>query len=272
MSSDPTVVAAAAALRARLPALDYRVGLVLGSGLGPVAECLGSSAVVPRGEVPHFPEVGVEGHRGVIQGGLLGETPAVALSGRAHLYEGYSALEVVFPLRVLHALGVRTVVLTSASGGMKPEMRPGDLLVVSDHINLTGTTPISGEFWTEGPDFLDLTDCYDYELRRRTVEVARSRGLAAWEEVLAVVRGPQYETPAEIRMLRGLGASAVCMSLAPEAIAARHLGMRVLGVTIIANPAAGLSPDPIRHADVVARVSARAGDLGAVLAEVLQEV
>ena len=263
----------ARALRERVGgALDLRsaTGLVLGSGLGSIADRLREPVRIPQEELPELRRCSVSGHSGSVVVGSLDGAPAVVWCGRRHLYEGCGMEAVLQPVRVMHALGIRAVVLTSATGGIRPEHEPGDLVLVTDHLNLMGGSPLEGAFLREGPEFLDLTECYDSAWRARARRAATELAIPLREGVLAAVRGPQYETPAEIRMLRTLGADVVCMSLVPEAIAARHLGMAVLGLAIVANKAAGMSGGLISHEDVLARVGQRAADVGRLLAGTLR--
>lgn len=266
------VAEAARELRERAgSAIDLRAaaGIVLGSGLGVVADGIEPVIRIPQEELPHLGRCSVSGHQGVVVIGRLAGQAVVAWSGRRHLYEGCGMEAVIQPVRLLQAVGVGRIVLTSATGGIRPEHEPGDLVLVTDHLNLMGRSPLEGPFRREGPEFLDLTECYDPAWRERARRAAMDLGIPLREGVLAAVRGPQYETPAEVRMLRTLGADVVCMSMVPEAIAARHLGMAVLGLAIVANKAAGLSGGLISHEDVLSRVASRATDVGHLLARML---
>jgi purine-nucleoside phosphorylase len=236
------------------------VVLVLGSGLGPYASTLVNTTEIPYAEIPHMPTVSISGHAGKL---IMGELPdclpntrspiIAALSGRSHLYEGYTAQEVVFPIRLLLSLGARLVVLTNAAGAIAPTLRPGDLVLITDHLNLQGQSPLSGPNDPDlGPRFPDMTDVYDRELRSLAHVSAENAGFHLREGVYAALMGPAYETPAEIRMLRTLGADVVGMSTVPEALAARHMGARVLGLSCVTNLAAGLSPTRLSHAEVEA--------------------
>lgn len=241
-------------LRRRLPELP-ETAVVLGSGLGGAA--LGRPrATIPYRSIPGFPRPSVAGHAGELS--LVGR--AAVLRGRVHFYEGGTLEEVARPVRALALLGVRTLVLTNAAGGIAPGLRPGDLMLIADHLNLMGANPLRG-----GARFTDLTEVYDAGLRRR----AKALDGRLREGVYAAVAGPSYETPAEVRMLRRLGADAVGMSTVPEAIAARAAGLRVLGISVIANRAAGLSRGGISHEEVL-RVTAAAGErLAGLLREIL---
>lgn len=225
--------------------------LVLGSGLGALAERVEDPVSLEYGEIPGFPVSTVEGHRGRLVLGRFGETPVAVMQGRVHLYEGYSPSEAVLPIRVLHGLGAKRVILTNAAGGMGPGLRPGDLMLITDHISAFVPSPLIGPNEDSfGPRFPDMTEVYSSALRRRVKETAEKLHFLLKEGIYLQVRGPQYETPAEIRMYRGLGADAVGMSTVCEAICARHMGMEVCGVSCITNLAAGLSGRPLSHEEV----------------------
>ncbi len=242
----------AAAIRERREVVP-RVGLVLGSGLGALAEGLSDLLVIPYCEIPNFPvSTGVLGHAGELVLGRVGDTPMAVLSGRVHFYEGRPMAETVFPVRVLARLGVPGIVLANAAGGIRRSFRPGDLMLISDHINLFGTNPLVGPNEEAlGARFPDMSVVYDRRFRRIAKETARRLRMPLKEGVYAGVHGPSYETPAEIRMLARMGADAVGMSTVPEAIALRHAGVRVLGITAITNMAAGILPKPLDHGDVL---------------------
>jgi purine-nucleoside phosphorylase len=239
-----------------------RVGLVLGSGLGSFAENLTGRFAIPYAEIPNFPvSTGVVGHAGELVLGKVGETPVAVLSGRVHFYEGRSMADCVFPARVLARLGVKAVILTNAAGGVRLTFRPGDLMVITDHINGFGTNPLVGPNEDAlGPRFPDMSAVYDPALRRIAKTAARHLRILLREGVYIGLHGPSYETPAEIRALRRLGADAVGMSTVPEAIALRHAGARVLGISTITNMAAGILKKPLEHDEVLAttqRIGAR---------------
>ena len=244
--------AAAEAIRkkARRPP---KVGLVLGSGLGAFAGALASRVAIPFGEIKHFPvSSGVIGHAGEVVLGEVADTPVVVLSGRIHFYEGRPMSDVVFPARVFGRLGVKAVVLTNAAGGVKLSFRPGDLMLISDHINALGTNPlVGGNEETLGPRFPDMSVVYDAKLRAVIRGEARRLRIPLKEGVYVGLHGPSYETPAEIRMWRKLGADAVGMSTVPEAIALRHMGVRVVGISTITNMAAGILKKPLNHVEVL---------------------
>jgi len=226
---------AAEAIRARWRGIP-QCGIVLGSGLGGLADKIEGDAVVPYRAIPHFPVPGVAGHAGELVLGRLEGRPVAALAGRAHLYEGYTAEQVAFPIRVLASLGTPVLILTNVAGGLHPALRRGELMLLSDHLNLTGTNPLVGPNDDRlGPRFPDMSAVYDLELRNIAGAAARAEGITLRTGVYAGVLGPSYETPAEIQMLRTMGADAVGMSTVLEAIAARHAGMRVLGIAAITN-------------------------------------
>ena len=228
-----------------------RVGIVLGSGLGGLVEAMKVEAATGYDQVPGFPTSTVEDHEGRLVFGRLEGVPVAVMQGRVHLYEGYSPAAVVFPIRVLVRLGARTLVLTNASGSVNPDFSAREIMLISDHLNLTGQSPLVGpNDLALGPRFPDVSTAYDLELRQAAREVGVDLGLPLREGVYAGLLGPAYETPAEIRMLRTLGADAVGMSTVLEVIAARHMGARVLGISCITNQGAGLSERPLSHEDV----------------------
>jgi purine-nucleoside phosphorylase len=253
------VAEAAAFLKVRLASLNPRIGIVLGSGLGAVADAVTDPVVVPYAEIPHFPRSTVEGHVGRIVAGLLGGVPVVVMQGRVHFYEGYSPEEVTFPLRVLGALGIRAVVLTCAAGGIAEGYSVGQLVALSDHINLMGWNPLIGPNEPRfafrpgaGLRFPDMTEAYSKALRSLAKQAASEEGFALDEGVYLAVSGPSFETPAEIRAFRALGATLVGMSTVPETIVARHMGIEVLGLACVANLAAGMGATTLSHQEVFA--------------------
>jgi purine-nucleoside phosphorylase len=248
---------AAAFLRSKLGALNPRIGIVLGSGLGAVADAVTDPAVIPYAQIPHFPQSTVEGHSGRIVAGLINKVPVVVLQGRVHFYEGYTPQQVTFPMRVLGALGIQSVVLTNAAGGIQKGYRIGQLVALSDHINLMGWNPLVGPNEprfavrpSAGLRFFDMTEAYSMALRALAQEAAKDEGFALAEGVYLAVSGPSYETPAEIRAFRALGATLVGMSTVPETIVARHMGIEVLGLSCVTNLAAGLGATPLSHQEV----------------------
>lgn len=243
---DPDMVAAT--LRRRLP-LPPRLAVILGSGFAATAHAVAESIRIPYAELPGFPVPGVPGHAGTLIAGQLSGYPTVILAGRAHVYEGHDAARVAFPIRVLAALGVDALLLTNAAGGIRDDLHPGCLVTLHDHLNLMGANPLTGP---GGADrFVDMTDAYDPALRQLLARAAASVPVALTEGVYAAVPGPSYETPAEIRALRTLGADLVGMSTVPEVIVARHCRLRVAALSCITNRAAGLG-GPISHEEVLA--------------------
>jgi purine-nucleoside phosphorylase len=231
---------------------EARVALVLGSGLGAFADDLEDAESIPYAEVPGFARPTVEGHAGRLVVGKVGGVVAAAMQGRFHFYEGYTLEEVTFPVRVLHLLGAKSIVLTNAAGGLNNSYAQGALIVISDHLNLLGANPLRGVNDERfGPRFPDMTAVYDHEYVETAIAEAREMKLELRRGIYAALPGPSYETPAEIRMFRLLGADAVGMSTVPEAIVARHMGMRVLGISCITNMAAGVLDKPIDHAEVI---------------------
>lgn len=252
------VQAAAAFLRQRLDGLAPRLAIVLGSGLGAVADAVADPVFIPYSEIPNFPQSTVEGHTGRIAAGTLGGTPVVILQGRVHYYEGYTPVQVTFPMRVLGALGIRAVVLTNAAGGIQQGYRIGQLVALADHINFMGWNPLTGpneprfaSIPTAGLRFFDMTEAYSLRLRRLASAAANEEGLGDLAEgVYLATPGPSFETPAEIRAFRALGATLVGMSTVPETIVARHMGIEVLGISCVTNLAAGLGAAQLSHQDV----------------------
>lgn len=251
--------AAVEAIQAR-SALVPEIGVVLGSGMGSIANssALKDAVTIPYREIPYFHGTTVEGHVGQLVLGYLHGVPAVLLQGRCHLYEGYSVDDVVFPTRVISALGIHTLVLTNSAGGVNTAYRPGDLVMIRDHINLMGDNPLKGSHLGHlGPRFPDLSEAYHPECLKILKESSQAVAVAMHDGVYAGVLGPTYETPAEVRMLRVLGADVVGMSTVPESIAANHLGVRVAGLSCVANLASGVSGRKLSHAEVLE--SARVG-------------
>ncbi len=245
------IQATAAYVRDRISGLSPRVGLVLGSGLGAFAEKVEAQVSFSYNALPHFPVSTVEGHKGRLVAGSVEGVPLLCMQGRVHGYEGYDPTEVVFPVRVLLALGARTIILTNAAGGIHADWAPGDLMVISDHINLTGKSPLSGANDPRlGVRFPDMTNLYAPKLQELAHRSAKGLGFALRSGVYLGLNGPQYETPAEIRMAKGLGADAVGMSTVFEAIAARHGGAEILGISCITNLAAGISKQALSHSEV----------------------
>ncbi len=229
-----------------------QVGMILGSGLGSLAEEAEDPVVIPYKDIPHFPVSTVEGHAGQLVCGRISGKQVLILQGRFHYYEGYSMQEVVIPVRVMRLLGIRDLLITNAAGGISLDFSPGDLMVITDHIKLSDSSPLRGPNVSEfGLRFNDLTQAYSRDLQHMADQAAETTGTSLQHGVYAFMGGPSFETPAEIRMLRVLGADAVGMSTAPEVITAAHAGMRVLGISCITNMAAGILPEPLNHEEVM---------------------
>jgi purine-nucleoside phosphorylase len=247
-----------------------RAGVVLGSGLGGFAAELADRTEIHYSEIPHWPCSTAVGHAGKLVVGRLGELPVAVMSGRAHLYEGYTQAQVTFGVRVLGSLGVRSIVFTNAAGGINLALQRGGLVLISDHINLQGSNPLVGpNLDALGPRFPDMSEAYSARYREIAREAGRGLGIALAEGVYAAVLGPSYETPAEIRYLRAIGADVVGMSTVAEVIAANHMGIRCLGISCVTNMAAGVLPQKISHEEVLETGAAVRGTLIALLKAVL---
>ncbi|MCM3784075.1 purine-nucleoside phosphorylase [Neobacillus mesonae] len=228
------------------------IGLILGSGLGILADLIEDAAAIPYGDIPHFPISTVEGHVGELLIGNIQGRPVVMMKGRFHMYEGYGPEVTAFPVRVMKELGVKKMLVTNAAGGVNTEFNAGDLMIISDHLNLTGRNPLVGPNEPAfGVRFPDMSEAYSARLRKLAKETAEAQGFNIQEGVYAGLLGPNYETPAEIVMLRKLGADAVGMSTVAEVIVARHTGIEVLGISCITNMAAGILNQPLSHDEVM---------------------
>ena len=242
------------------------VAIVLGSGLGEFTTALQQAVVCAYSDIPHWPASAVVGHAGQVVVGTMAGKRVAALSGRVHYYEGHDLRTVTFAIRALAALGVRTVILTNAAGGINVDFKPGTLMLIEDHINLLGTNPLIGPNDDRfGPRFPDMSEVYSRRLRDLATEAAAAAGIRLPRGVYIAVHGPSYETPAEIRAFRTLGADAVGMSTVPEAIVARHMGLEVLGISCISNAAAGVLPQPLVHDEVMAVARQVRGEFSALL-------
>lgn len=244
--------ATADAIRDRLPEETPVAGIILGSGLGSLADRLEGAVRIPFAEIPGFPGATVVGHAGALIAGRLAGRPVLCLAGRFHMYEGHSAALAAFPVRVMHALGARTLFVSNAAGGLNRAFGAGDLMRITDQINFTGTSPLVGPAQPGEPRFPDMTTAYDAQLGALLEVVAAEQGITLRQGVYIGCLGPAYETPAEVRMLVTLGADATGMSTVSEVIVARVLGMRVAGVSLISNAAAGYTGEPLTHEEVVA--------------------
>lgn len=239
-------------IRSRI-SVEPRIAVVLGSGLGGFADDFDEAVSIPYEDIPGFVRSTAEGHAGRLVIGKVDSVPVVAMQGRVHYYEGYSLDEVTFPVRTFGLLGVKTLVLTNAAGGINVQLTQGALMVISDHLNLMGVNPLRGANDERfGPRFPDMTAVYSPGLQELVIEEAKAIGIELRRGIYGALSGPSYETPAEIHLLRNLGADAVGMSTVPEAIVARHMGLEVLGISCITNMAAGLSDEPINHEEVMA--------------------
>ena len=251
--------------------LRPKIALVLGSGLGSFADDFTESSKIPYAQIPHFPQSTAIGHAGQLVIGKVDGIAVAGMQGRVHVYEGYSAKDVSFPIRVFARMGVKAVILTNAAGGIK--FVQGRLVVIRDHINLQGVNPLSGANDERfGPRFPDMTSAYDKRFREMTVGQGNRLGIGIDEGVYAALAGPSYETPAEIRYLRTIGADLVGMSTVPEVIAARHCDMRVLGISCVTNAAAGILDQPLNHREVLETAARVKGDFVALLKAVLPKI
>ncbi len=250
--------AARDAVAAKLGGRQPRLAIVLGSGLGGLADRIAQPLRIPYAEIPGFHVPKVEGHKGELVIGQLSGKTVLAQSGRFHMYEGYSAEAAALPVRVFAALGIRSLIVTNAAGGIRRTFGHGTMMLLSDHLNLTGRNPLVGHARQGEERFPDLSEAYDGALRGLARETARKLGMTLEEGVYAGLLGPSYETPSEVRMLERLGADAVGMSTVTEVIVARALGMKCLGFSLVTNPGAGISPTPLSHHEVM-EVAGRAG-------------
>lgn len=232
--------------------VEPEVGLILGSGLGVLADLLENAVSIPYTEIPHFPVSTVEGHEGELLLGNIKGRPVVLMKGRFHMYEGYGPELTAFPVRVMKQLGVKSLLVTNAAGGINTDFEPGDLMLITDHLNMTGRNPLIGPNDSAlGVRFPDMSQAYSRRLRKLALDTAESQGITLQQGVYAGLLGPTYETPAEIVMLRTLGADAVGMSTVSEVIVARHAGLEVLGISCISNMAAGILDQPLSHDEVM---------------------
>lgn len=253
--------------------LRPQIAVVLGSGLGAFANDLSDSARIPYGKIPGFARSTAVGHAGRLVIGKAGAVPVAAMQGRVHLYEGYSAREAAFPMRVLGRMGVRAAILTNAAGGINRDYKQGALVVIRDHINLQGANPLTGANDERfGPRFPDMTEAYSKEYRKIALAEAQRLGIETHEGVYAALAGPSYETPAEIRYLRTIGADLAGMSTVPEAIVARHIGIRVLGISCVTNMAAGVLDQPLSHAEVLETAERVKGSFIALLRAIIPRI
>ena len=269
--STKAAIMAAAAIRKRAASQQPKVGIILGSGLGGLSKSIGNAVRIPFSDIPGFPEVTVAGHEGAVIVGALGGREIVALSGRFHMYEGHPAAVAAFPVRVFHALGAHDLFVSNAAGGISSKLAVGDLMIITDHLNLMGTNPLVGEAGQGEIRFPDMTDAYNPGLRMLLRATGQKLGIRLREGVYAGLLGPSYETPAEVKMLKLLGADAVGMSTVPEVIMARALGMRVAGVSCITNAAAGVTGAALSHAEVLETTNRVGAEFESLVTEFLKE-
>jgi purine-nucleoside phosphorylase len=253
--------------------LRPKIALVLGSGLGGFADEFLKAVRIPYAKIPHFPRSTAIGHAGQLVIGTVEGVEVVGMQGRVHLYEGYSAQDVAFPMRVFARMGVKAAILTNAAGGINKEFTQGRLVVISDHINLQGVNPLTGPNDEHfGPRFPDMSWVYEKKFRQLTLAEGRRLGINLGEGVYAALAGPSYETPAEIRYLRSIGADLVGMSTVPEVIAARHTGIRVLGISCVTNAAAGVLDQPLNHIEVLETAERIKGQFIGLLRAVIPDI
>jgi purine-nucleoside phosphorylase len=273
MKDDFTRAESAAKFLESQSGLFPRIGIVLGSGLGAFADELTDETRIPYENIPFFPRSTALGHAGQMVIGKVGDVPVAVMQGRVHLYEGYSAKEVAFPVRVLGLVGIRALVLTNAAGGINLDFKQGTLVVIRDHLNLQGQNPLVGENDERfGPRFPDMTQAYFKPYREIALSAASKMGRPIQEGMYAALLGPSYETPAEIRYLRTMGADLVGMSTVPEVIAARHMGLKVLAISCVTNMAAGILDQPIHHEEVLKTGERVKGEFLALLRAVLPQI
>ncbi len=247
------------------------VGLILGSGLGVLAEEINNPVTIPYQDIPHFPESTVAGHKGQLAAGDLKGKQVIAMQGRFHYYEGYSMKQVTFPVRVMKELGIESIVITNAAGGINEQFNPGDLMLITDHINNMGDNPLLGpNDEALGERFPDMSQVYDATYLQHARDCATKLDITVQEGVYTGNTGPAYETPAEVRMLRTLGGDAVGMSTVPEVITAGHAGMRVLGISCIANMAAGMLDQPLTHTEVIETTEKVRGEFLRLVSEIIR--
>jgi purine-nucleoside phosphorylase len=254
-------------------AANATVAIVLGSGLGGVTGQMIAEVEIPYREIPQFPGTSVEGHRGRLLAGRMGDAPVLVFEGRVHGYEGVPPEDTTFAVRVMAALGIKTLIVTNAAGGIRESYRSDDLVAISDHINLTGANPVAGPQDDKlGPRFFDMSHAYDSTLRSFTIATAAQQGWTMQQGVYVGLQGPSFETPAEIRAFRTLGADLVGMSTVHEVIVARQCGLRVLGISCVTNMAAGVLNQPLGHDEVMQTGAAASGRLGALLTALVPRI
>lgn len=269
-TNDPGIRKAAEFVTERM-AIKPLIGVILGSGLGAFAGEIESQVIIPTNTIPDYPESTVEGHAGKLVTGILGQVPVLAFQGRVHYYEGYPIHKVVIPVRLMAAIGVKYMVITNASGGVSKDLEPGDLMLITDHINLMGTNPLIGQQWGF-ERFPDMSNAYDKELQEIARNSSMDLGIDLKEGVLGAWSGPTYETVSEVRFLETVGVSAACMSTVPEVIAAARLHLRTVGISCITNMATGISPSPLTHDEVTETAAVAQDQFVALLRKIIGEI
>ena len=249
--------------------LKPEIGIILGSGFGDVANVINERHAIPYHQIVNFPVSTVKGHKGNLVFGKIANKPVVIMQGRVHYYEGYSMNEVTFPVRIMAGLGIKTLIATTSVGGINKRFKTGDFMLIKDHINLLPENPLRGK---REDVFIDMCGAYDKKLQALAINAGKGMGLRLHKAVLAALSGPSYETPAEINILRRLGADAVCMSTVPEVIMARYLSLKVLGIALISNMAAGISSRPLSHADVIQAGKKRMKEAAALIEGVIKRI
>ena len=274
MTDDHTAIAQSAKKIRDVHAGDFpSLAIILGSGLGAFASSIDVTTKIPYQDIPHFPCSTVQGHAGQMLIGKLSGVPILCMQGRMHLYEGYSAAQLAIPIRTLKLLGIETLILTNAAGGLLEDHPAGSLMIIDDHINFSGQNPLIGPNDSEfGDRFFDMSDAYDARLRAQLAKTAEEQEIDVFNGVYVQVTGPNFETPAEVRMFRQLGAHAVGMSTVPECLAAVHCGIRVVGLSLISNLAAGVSENAITHEEVFEEGKKAEGRITSLLTAFIQSV
>lgn len=273
MQNITTKIKEAAQYIKRMCPFDIKAGVILGSGLGEFTEMIMNQVVINYSQIPNFPTSTVEGHAGRLVIGMIGDTKVLAMQGRFHFYEGYKMDEVTFPVRVFNCLGIKTLVLTNAAGGVNTDFAPGDLMVIRDHINLSMGNPLIGKNLDEyGPRFPDMSQTYSIKLNSMLQNIYTRNNIDYKTGTYAYLTGPSYETPAEIRMIRAMGADAVGMSTVPESIIARHCGIEICGVSCITNMAAGILNKPLSHQEVISTSNLVKDKFQTIIKELLCEI
>ena len=252
--------------------LTPEIGIILGSGLGDLAEEIDGISI-PYSEIPEFPTSTVAGHSGKLVVGRICNKTVIAMQGRFHYYEGYSMQTVVYPVRVMRFLGIQTLMVTNAAGGVNKSFKPGDFMIIEDHLNLMGNNPLIGQNIDNlGPRFVDMSYAYNKELVDLTLNAGQEMEIKLQKGIYAALTGPTYETPAEIRMIRSLGADAVGMSTVPEVIAANHMGVKVLGISCITNMAAGILDQPLNHEEVIETSNKVKKDFSRLIKAIIEKI